>query len=129
MQDQLPQLDSLIVLLSPPPESGQLFDVTCENTDYEDLGHYVSILAVALTNIAPYIKDERSVPQQSSITSMDGSPGKVKNNCFPLERLRLALEAIHGRIGEGYDALLGGPVAHHLFTKLTPVLLISTAHG
>lgn len=128
MQDQLPPLDSLIFLLSPPPESCQLFDVTCENTNYEDLGHYVSILAVALTNIAPYIEDERSVPQQSSITSMDGSPGKVKNTNLPLERLRLALEAIHGRIGEDHDALLSGPVTH-LFAKLTPVLLIWTAHG
>ncbi|KAL4078460.1 hypothetical protein V8B97DRAFT_2003666 [Scleroderma yunnanense] len=98
--DQLPPLDPLILLLSPPADSGQLFDVTREDTDYEDLGHNVSILGVALANIAPYIKDEPSLARRSSTTSIDGTPGKVKSNTPPLERLHLALEVLHGKIGE-----------------------------
>lgn len=90
LMDQPPPLDPLIHVLSPRPGCGQVFDVTCENTDYEDLGHYVSILGVALTDIASYVKNEPpSAPRQSGI---------VKDINTPLEQLRIALEVIHGKI-------------------------------
>jgi len=82
-----------------------MFDVTCENTDYEDLGHYASILGVALINIAPYVKGELpSGPRQSGIACIDNS---VKDINTPLEKLRLALEIIHGKIGENHDLSSG----------------------
>lgn len=71
--------------------------MTCEDTDYDDLGHYVSILAVALTNIVPYIKDVLSVSKRGNRS------GKAKNINPPLKQVRLALDAIHGKISEPHD--------------------------
>ena len=113
VQDQPPPLDPLIHALSPHPGCGQVFDVTCENTDYEDLGHYISILGVALTDIASYVKNEPpSAPRQSGIACIDSSAKDINT---PLEQLRLALEVVHGKIGENHDPpIWHGRVAHHL---------------
>ncbi|KAL4073984.1 hypothetical protein J3A83DRAFT_4090316 [Scleroderma citrinum] len=121
--DQLPPLDPLILLLSPPADSGQLFDVTREDTDYEDLGHNVSILGVALANIAPYIKDEPSLARRSSTTSIDGTPGKVKSNTPPLERLHLALEVLHGKIVDTRAARLDRSRVKAALQRLTMRLI------
>ncbi|KAF9227426.1 hypothetical protein BS17DRAFT_465007 [Gyrodon lividus] len=96
--DQLPSLDPLILLLSPEAGSRELFDVTCETTDYEDLGHYVTILAVALANIAPYVREERTITQSASIAQVEGSPSKARKPVLPLELLRRVLEVVQGKI-------------------------------
>ncbi|KAF8844378.1 hypothetical protein BDN67DRAFT_770368 [Paxillus ammoniavirescens] len=98
LTEQLPPLDRLILLLSPEPGSGELFDVTCETTDYEDLGHYVTILAVALADIAPYVGEERIITHSTSITQVEGSPSRARKPVLPLELLRRVLEVAQGRI-------------------------------
>ncbi|KIK79818.1 hypothetical protein PAXRUDRAFT_767920 [Paxillus rubicundulus Ve08.2h10] len=96
--EQLPSLDRLILLLSPEAGSGELFDVTCETTDYEDLGHYVAILAVALADITPYVGEERTITQSASITQVESSPSKVRKPVLPLELLLRILEVVQGKI-------------------------------
>ncbi|KIJ18779.1 hypothetical protein PAXINDRAFT_179422 [Paxillus involutus ATCC 200175] len=98
LTEQLPSLDRLILLLSPEPGSGELFDVTCETTDYEDLGHYVTILAVALADIAPYVGEERTITQSTSITQVESSPSRARKPVLPLELLRRVLEVAQGKI-------------------------------
>lgn len=95
---QYPALEPLIHLLSPPSDSGQLFDVTGDNTDYEDLNHCVAILAVALTDIAPYVREEQSLVRQPSAISGEGSPSNAKRIPMPLERLHGALNVLQGKI-------------------------------
>lgn len=98
LMDQLPPLEPLIHLLTPPSDSGQLFDVANEDTDYEDLDHCVAILAVALTDIAPYVREERSLVRQPSIALDEGTPSNPKKFHTPLERLHYALDVLRGKI-------------------------------
>lgn len=95
---QFPALEPLIHLLAAPSDSGQIFDVTSDNTDYEDLNHYVAILAVALTDIAPYVREEQSLARQPSAMSGEGSPSNAKKIHMPLERLHSALNVLQGKI-------------------------------
>ncbi|KAI6046220.1 hypothetical protein EDC04DRAFT_1884024 [Pisolithus marmoratus] len=95
---QLPPLEPLIRLLAPPSDSGQLFDVASENTDYEDLDNCVTILAVALTDIVPYVREERSLVRQPSGALREGSPSNAKKIFTPLERLHHALDVLRGKI-------------------------------
>ncbi|KAH7888766.1 hypothetical protein F5I97DRAFT_747127 [Phlebopus sp. FC_14] len=96
--DQLPSLDPLILLLSPEPGSGDLFDVTSESMDFEDLGHYVTILTVALADIIPYAQEERTIIRCASSASLESSPSKHRKPLLPLELLRRVLEVIQGKI-------------------------------
>ncbi|KAG1732199.1 uncharacterized protein EDB91DRAFT_1152137 [Suillus paluster] len=99
--DALPPLDPLILLLSPTPGSGEPFDVTSAEADFEDLGHYFSIVSVALANIEPYVHEENSLTQplsrQSSMAD-DSSPRKNQKPLVPLELLLQVLEVTQGRI-------------------------------
>ncbi|KAI6134463.1 hypothetical protein EDD17DRAFT_1857004 [Pisolithus thermaeus] len=106
LTDQFPALEPLILLLSPPSDSGQLFDVTNENIDYEDLDHCVAILAVALTDIAPYVREERSLVRRPSITSGEGGSSNAKKIPMPLERLHSALNVLQGKIVDTRAAYL-----------------------
>jgi hypothetical protein len=100
-QDALPPLDPLILLLSPVPGSGELFDVTSANVDFEDLRHYFAIISVALANIEPYVHEENSSSQSlSRQSSIDDSPRKSQKPLAPLELLLRVLEVTQGRIGE-----------------------------
>ncbi|KAG1765502.1 hypothetical protein EV702DRAFT_981492 [Suillus placidus] len=97
--DELPPLDPLILLLSPVPGSGELFDVTSANADFEDLGHYFAIISVALANIEPYVHEENSSSQSlSRQLSIDDSPRKSQKPLAPLELLLRVLEVTQGRI-------------------------------
>ncbi|KIJ61348.1 hypothetical protein HYDPIDRAFT_116117 [Hydnomerulius pinastri MD-312] len=98
LTDQLPALEPLILLLSPDAGSGELFDVTSDETDYDDLGHYVTILTVALADIAPYVREERLITHSASIASVEGSPSKAKKPMMPLELLKRVLEVVQGKI-------------------------------
>lgn len=98
-QDQALPLEPLILLLSPDAGSCELFDVTNESMDYEELGHYVNILSVALVDIAPYVTEERAI-MKSAGTSVQGSPNKFKKlPAPPLELLRKVLEVLQSKIG------------------------------
>ena len=99
-QDALPQLDPLILLLSPTASSDELFDVTNATADFEDLGHYFAILSVAIANIEPYVHEESSLSQSiSRQPSIDDSPRKGQKPLVPLELLLQVLEVAQGRIG------------------------------
>ncbi|KAG6332616.1 hypothetical protein ID866_6469, partial [Astraeus odoratus] len=63
---------------SPSPGSSQLFDMNSETTNFGDLGHYVSIFAIALSDIDPYIREECDMMQQSGNTCVESSPSKIK---------------------------------------------------
>jgi hypothetical protein len=97
--DALPPLDPLILLLSPVPGSGDLFDVTSANADFEDLGHYFAIISVALTNIEAYVHEENSSSRSlSRQSSTDDSPRKSQKPLAPLELLLRVLEVTQGRV-------------------------------
>ncbi|KAG2750267.1 hypothetical protein P692DRAFT_201864839 [Suillus brevipes Sb2] len=97
--DALPPLDPLILLLSPAPGSGELFDVTSANADFEDLRHHFAIISVALANIEPYVHEENSSSQSlSRQSSIDDSPRKSQKPLAPLELLLRVLEVTQGRI-------------------------------
>ncbi|KAF9241519.1 hypothetical protein BU15DRAFT_73249 [Melanogaster broomeanus] len=119
LTDQLPSLDPLILMLSPEAGSGELFDVTSDATDYEDLGHYVTILAVALADIAPYVREERTITQSASIDSVESSPGKAKKPVLPLELLRRVLEVVQGKIVDTRAAHLDRSRAKAAMQRLT----------
>ncbi|KAI6121661.1 hypothetical protein F5141DRAFT_1211334 [Pisolithus sp. B1] len=99
LTDQFPALEPLILLLAPPSDSG-------ENIDYEDLYYCVAILAVALTDIAPYVREERSLVRRPSIMSGEGSPSNAKKIHMPLERLQSALNVLQGKIVDTRAAYL-----------------------
>ncbi|KAH0827799.1 hypothetical protein J3R83DRAFT_3424 [Lanmaoa asiatica] len=100
-QEQVPPLEPLILLLSPDAGSCELFDVTNESTDYEELRHHVNILSVALIDITPYVEEERTIMKSASSTSVQGSPNKSKKPPVPpLELLRRVLEVLQRKIGE-----------------------------
>ncbi|KAF8135496.1 hypothetical protein EV363DRAFT_1320858 [Boletus edulis] len=91
-------LEPLILLLSPDAGSCELFDVTNESTDYEELRHYVHILSVALVDIAPYVEEECAIKSACS-TLVPGSPNKTKKSPVPpLELLRGVLDVLQGKI-------------------------------
>lgn len=105
-----PPLAPLTHLLTPPPGSNALFDIqsSTDKTDYENLGHYVSILGAALYDIDGYVDDERRNPHAtagvSQITTGDtveteNSRGEKDKPLMPLQVLHRALETIHGKIG------------------------------
>ncbi|KAG8213862.1 hypothetical protein J3R82DRAFT_10606 [Butyriboletus roseoflavus] len=97
--DQVPPLEPLILLLSPDAGSCQLFDVTNESMDYEELGHHVNVLSVALIDIAPYVEEERAIMKSASSTLVQGSPNKPKKPVvLPLELLRRVLETLQSKI-------------------------------
>jgi hypothetical protein len=98
-KDQAPPLEPLILLLSPDAGSCELFDVTNESTDYEELRHHVDILSVALIDIAPYVEEEYAIMKSASSTSVQGSPNKPKKPPVPpLELLRHVLEVLQSKI-------------------------------
>jgi hypothetical protein len=66
-----------------------------QNTDYVDMGFYVQILAVALSNVMAYVARERKAPRPRSSTS--DSPDKAQPDTM-LELIVKAMRALHTRI-------------------------------
>jgi hypothetical protein len=100
----LPPLEPLIDLLSTNPSTPSIFTITDE-TDYEDLGAYVDILAVALNDVDAYVRDERRIanlykaPRASNGLTI--SPSKAKEKpLMPMEVLHTRLEQLQGLIGK-----------------------------
>jgi len=65
-----------------------------EGTDYVDLGFYVTILGVAVSNIKTYVSQERDIKVSESL-SKGGERGKSL-----LQLLHGALETLHSNIGK-----------------------------
>lgn len=67
-------------------------------TDYVDMGFYVQILAVALSNVMGYVAKERKPPRPRPSTS--GSPDNVDKSQpeTMLELIVKAILALHSRI-------------------------------
>jgi hypothetical protein len=69
-----------------------------QNTDYVDMGFYVQILAVALSNVMAYVARERKAPRPRSSTSGSAdSPDKAQLDTM-LELIVKAMRALHTRI-------------------------------
>lgn len=107
-QHQTPPLEPLILSVFPDAGSCKLFDVANQTTDYEELRLHVGILSVALTEIAPYVEEERAT-MKSTFASRSPSKSK-KSPVAPLELLQKLLDVLQGKIGECELAL---PEANH----------------
>ena len=69
-----------------------------EGTDYIDLGFYVAILGVAVSNVKGYVSQER---QKAKSASLLESPSKMGDKPkTDLQLLHGALEALHSKICE-----------------------------
>lgn len=103
MQSNLPPLSSLIQLLTPEPDSGDLFDIqtNADKIDYEDLGYNVDILSVALSGIDEYVTEERRLEAAAPKEGILDSPRKFSKEKPPtqLDIVRNAIEVMHGKIG------------------------------
>ncbi|OBZ68299.1 hypothetical protein A0H81_11863 [Grifola frondosa] len=88
----LPDLDSIVKLLSPPAGSEALFDIQ-GNSDkddfYEDLACYLSLLAKVLTDIDDYVADEKNAPRGEATREKPPTP---------LEQIKMLLDELHGKI-------------------------------
>ncbi|KAF8897045.1 hypothetical protein CPB84DRAFT_1781409 [Gymnopilus junonius] len=72
-----------------------------EETDYIDLGLYVSILAVAVSNVREYVVLERQDSKSKQLTSLHASPSKTgEKPKTDLQLLHLALETLHSHIAD-----------------------------
>jgi hypothetical protein len=94
LADVLDQLESSSPSRSKPPGIFTLH----EGTDYIDLGFYVTILGVAVSNLNGYVSQER---QKAKSDSMFESPGKIGDKPkTELQLLHSALETLHSKICE-----------------------------
>ena len=75
-----------------PPGKFALYD----GTDYLDLGFYIAILSIAVSNLKGYVAQER---QRFKPRAVPDSPGKVGDKPkTELQLLHAALEALHSNI-------------------------------
>lgn len=96
----IPPLVDVIKQLQPyakssrsPPGKFALY----EGTDYIDLGLYVAILGIAVSDLKGYVSQERQKPKLSSVPE---SPGKAERPKTELQQLHAALETLHASICE-----------------------------
>jgi hypothetical protein len=94
LADVLDQLQSYSASSSKPRGVFALY----EGTDYIDLGFYVAILGVAVSNLKGYVSQER---QKGKSTSTLDSPSKMGDKPkTDLQLLHAALETLHSKICE-----------------------------
>ena len=87
-EDDVPPLEGLLDVV----ESTNVFRIH-DNTDYNELWHYVRLLSIALTDVELYnAAERRSVTQEQY-----GSPVKQKNK-NKIVYIHEALERLHGTI-------------------------------
>jgi len=90
----LDQLQSYSSSSSKPPSIFALH----EGTDYIDLGFFVAILGVAISNVKGYVSEER---QKAKSASLLESPSKTADKPkTDLQLLHIALEILHSKICE-----------------------------
>lgn len=92
---EFPSLTCLLDALSVSP----IFAIN-DDTDYEALGHRVSILATALSDIDGYAALEKK--QEKALfhhrIRPDSTPKAVGNKKAPLDRIQIALDVLHNQI-------------------------------
>lgn len=104
MYSNLPPLLSLIEPLSPasPLDPKRIFEIHGK-TDYEDIGFYVDVLSVALSDIDSYVLEERrmSALEARVVPEVQPSPGNPtpEKAETSLELVRRVIESLHSRIG------------------------------
>ena len=70
-----------------------------ETTNYLDLGYYISILAIALSNVRGYVTEERRASKTRQSTSYPPlSPHKRTESLKDLQLVYTALETLHSNI-------------------------------
>jgi len=95
-----PPLPDILEHLIPSPKSNSLHPgkfAIHEGTDYVDLGFYITILGVAVSNIRTYVSQE----QESKRIKVSESPSKAseRGKCL-LQLLHSALESLHSNIAD-----------------------------
>jgi hypothetical protein len=97
----LPPLSGLLELLSLSQGPDGLFSIH-KTTDYEDVGYYVDILSVALSDIDGYVVEEQKSPQSNDSGSQDsvGQSPKKEDKEKPLQVIQRHLNRIYAQIGE-----------------------------
>ena len=93
-----PPLTPILSLLSAAPGSGGFFDLQLNSTtvDYEDLGHLVNVLSVALSDIDAYVAEERCTSQTPTSNAGEGPS-------TDLQMILKVLDAINSSIGTSTD--------------------------
>ena len=119
MLSELPSLLDIIEQLQPYSKSSGKSPgkfALHDETDYIDLGFYVSILAVAVSNIREYVVQERrakhTVASHQSSPSIGGERPKTD-----LQLLHTALEALHSKIGQYFQL----PPSHRRLKVVYPI--------
>ncbi len=88
----LEQLEPYSKSSGTPPGKFALHD----GTDYVNLGFYIAILGIAVSNLKGHVTQERQRPKPSAVPD---SPGKVGDKPrTELQLLHAVLEALHSKI-------------------------------
>ena len=69
-----------------------------KGTDYIDVGFYIAILGIAVTDLKGYVAQERQKPKSSSVFESPGRAGEKPKT--ELQQLHAALETLHASICE-----------------------------
>ncbi|KAF8806404.1 hypothetical protein BYT27DRAFT_7212091 [Phlegmacium glaucopus] len=97
----LPPLDDVLEQLHPPTSLGSSKFSLSATTNYLDLGYYISILAIALSNVRGYVTEERREPKTKHSTSHRPlSPHKRMESPKDLQLVYIALETLHSNISD-----------------------------
>jgi hypothetical protein len=95
----LPPLDDVLEQLHPSSSLGSSKFSLSETTNYLDLGYYISILAIALSNVRGYVTEERRASKTRQPTSHPPlSPHKRTESPKDLQLVYTALETLHSNI-------------------------------
>ena len=89
----MPPLDNVLEQIQPSASLGLSKFSLSETTNYLDLGYYVSILAIALSNVRGYVAEERRVSKTGPL-----SPCKRTESPKDLQLVYTALETLHSNI-------------------------------
>lgn len=95
----LPPLDDVLEQFYPSTSSRSSKFSLSETTNYLDLGYYISILAIALSNVRGYVIEERRASQtKHSTLHRPLSPHKRTESPKDLQLVYTALETLHSNI-------------------------------
>jgi len=99
--DLPPPLDDVLEQLHPSSSLGSSKFSLSETTNYLDLGYYISILAIALSNVRGYVTEERRAAKTGQPNSHPPlSPHKRTESPKDLQLVYTALETLHSNISD-----------------------------
>jgi len=96
----LPPLNDILEQFRPSASLGSSKFLLSETTNYLDLGYYISILAIALSNVRGYVTGERRASKTKQSTSSPLSPHKRTERLSDLQLVYTALETLHSNISD-----------------------------